>query len=1327
MAVLIGAIAEASNIGEFDSLLFEDRPEEVRVNRYNSYDEEGMVSTPDELQPLESISSPVIQPNKPVIVFPDPPVFLNPVFVPSPIASEPQAPENFEQLALTIPTISSPPEIPINQISDSDLSNFKTVESNDDSLAIGVVTGVWRGSVSTPTADEIIKQKRIELVKLAPDLIDYLYRVRADDSKKISFDNNGEIIIQMTPESDPAKLLSELQGLGLRNFSVNGNVISGSIPVWFLERIAQFSSLRFLSPVYDLSSQASTERVTLTEAKIQLNELINQIESGSLTKIGSDLADTLKSTNRYPSIIVNGISPFLTADDTIQLLSELRELGLTDFRFINNGIIASVSFSKLIQVAALPSLRSANNLIIPYLEPFPSASENPEPLAPPSPELALAIENLPDYKPANIGKLAKLSPELAVLFTNNDPDTTAKYSSYIQISGDSVYIEVAADTDPAKLLSDLEALEIRELSAFGRVVGGLIPISELGKVAELSSVRAVNPAYKPVLSPITSQPLASENSEPTSPILTPSEVPDTKQVELPSPANSSLNIQPAPANIVLPSPILPILIRPQVIVIAPKPLSLAEEKIELSKLIEQINSGSFPKLTTDLIDSLKRWDAYSQLIGTGLPTFLTAETDLSTLSSDLKILGLDVTRLYKNGIDVRIPFSKLSQVAILPSLKTLGIYIWNKEGDQIIPEPLDTPYYPPRDPIPVYFPSLVIELRAELYDLVEQINSGKLTKISFNLAKEIGDDANKPDNELQFRQYIHFYALENTDQAKLVSDLKALGIKDFEIHTYGISGLMLMSKLAEVAALSSLRSLGAITDLYKLNFDSGEIVPLLPKDNIVRPVQGDDLNKFSPELADLYLGISSLQVARVLGYSVPEPIRMFVTGHYVIHPLSYTQFDGKNVGIAATANGDPAKLLADLKALGLQNSKLSADGTVTGLISVSELGRVAALSNLNSAGSILSYDRSSVDYDYKLTRPDPLESVVAALKPLTLAEEKIQLSNLVDGIESGAIAKISSDLVDTLKSLDNESALTRNDIYVLAKAKTDINQLISDLKAIGLNQFSFVDGGIGVEIPFSKLSQVNDLSSLRSLGNTFPPFYKVPTNFTPVFPDEQKLQISNLITQAESGLLPKVSDNLVDTLKNFNTDSSFFRETDNIYTFLVPETDINRLLSDLKSLGLNDFQTFSDDGIWGNVSISKLAEVATLPSLKSISSFSFRTIFEVKSIDTSDRYDRAWLSNPNHPYQHPVAGFSDNFGESLDSEPVLLTNSVIPVDLSAINSVSFSENAIADVSNNFSSSFINDFTTDIYYRDPITNQNFMGLNATAQSFQPAVTSQMIGI
>ena len=130
-------------------------------------------------------------------------------------------------------------------------------------------------------------------------------------------------------------------------------------------------------------------------------------------------------------------------------------------------------------------------------------------------QIPLTQQNLANLFATTNGSLTKLSSDLATLFTGLNPpslqsttginpsslqSTTGLIAdqSFLQITGDNVAIEATADTNPDQLLTDLQSLGLQQSLAFGRVVSGVIPISELGNVAALSSLRLVRPVYQPI-------------------------------------------------------------------------------------------------------------------------------------------------------------------------------------------------------------------------------------------------------------------------------------------------------------------------------------------------------------------------------------------------------------------------------------------------------------------------------------------------------------------------------------------------------------------------------------------------------------------------------------------------------------------------------------------------------------------------------------------------------------------------------------------------------------------------------------------------------------
>ena len=147
----------------------------------------------------------------------------------------------------------------------------------------------------------------------------------------------------------------------------------------------------------------------------------------------------------------------------------------------------------------------------PFLTSFPIPQEATLSQA----QIPLTQQNLANLFATTNGSLTKLSSDLATLFTGINPpslqsttginlsslqSTTGLIAnqSFLQITGDNVAIEATADTDLDQLLTDLQSLGLQQSFAFGRVVSGVIPISELGNVAALSSLRLVRPVYRPI-------------------------------------------------------------------------------------------------------------------------------------------------------------------------------------------------------------------------------------------------------------------------------------------------------------------------------------------------------------------------------------------------------------------------------------------------------------------------------------------------------------------------------------------------------------------------------------------------------------------------------------------------------------------------------------------------------------------------------------------------------------------------------------------------------------------------------------------------------------
>ena len=141
----------------------------------------------------------------------------------------------------------------------------------------------------------------------------------------------------------------------------------------------------------------------------------------------------------------------------------------------------------------------------PFLTSFPIPQEATLSQA----QIPLTQQNLANLFATTNGSLTKLSSDLATLFTGINSSSLQSTNlqstnglianqSFLQITGDNVAIEATADTDLDQLLTDLQSLGLQQSFAFGRVISGVIPISELGNAAALSSLRLVRPVYRPI-------------------------------------------------------------------------------------------------------------------------------------------------------------------------------------------------------------------------------------------------------------------------------------------------------------------------------------------------------------------------------------------------------------------------------------------------------------------------------------------------------------------------------------------------------------------------------------------------------------------------------------------------------------------------------------------------------------------------------------------------------------------------------------------------------------------------------------------------------------
>jgi hypothetical protein len=110
----------------------------------------------------------------------------------------------------------------------------------------------------------------------------------------------------------------------------------------------------------------------------------------------------------------------------------------------------------------------------------------------------------------------RLSPELKKLSEKYGPNAkiaqstqkptipTDALSSYLQIKGDKILVDVTANGDPQATRADLIKLGFQVKASYGRVISGLIPLSSLSRLESAVTIRWAKPAFRPlrVASPV---------------------------------------------------------------------------------------------------------------------------------------------------------------------------------------------------------------------------------------------------------------------------------------------------------------------------------------------------------------------------------------------------------------------------------------------------------------------------------------------------------------------------------------------------------------------------------------------------------------------------------------------------------------------------------------------------------------------------------------------------------------------------------------------------------------------------------------------------------
>ena len=122
------------------------------------------------------------------------------------------------------------------------------------------------------------------------------------------------------------------------------------------------------------------------------------------------------------------------------------------------------------------------------------------------------------------GPLARAGYDLALLnrdfqvYTANSglsPDSYVPLNSLLQVSHGSVTLDVLPSGDTSTARADLEALGFHTLAQAKYVISGTLPIAALASAAALSSVQAIQAAYKPItnIGSVTSQGVKAQQSD----------------------------------------------------------------------------------------------------------------------------------------------------------------------------------------------------------------------------------------------------------------------------------------------------------------------------------------------------------------------------------------------------------------------------------------------------------------------------------------------------------------------------------------------------------------------------------------------------------------------------------------------------------------------------------------------------------------------------------------------------------------------------------------------------------------------------------------------
>jgi Ca2+-binding RTX toxin-like protein len=95
--------------------------------------------------------------------------------------------------------------------------------------------------------------------------------------------------------------------------------------------------------------------------------------------------------------------------------------------------------------------------------------------------------------------LTVLEIEYEAAITNSGGAFFQPSNSFLQVANGFIVIDAIANGNAEALKADLEKLGLKNASTFGLFVSGLLPITQIGEIAKLSTLDFARPSYRPVL------------------------------------------------------------------------------------------------------------------------------------------------------------------------------------------------------------------------------------------------------------------------------------------------------------------------------------------------------------------------------------------------------------------------------------------------------------------------------------------------------------------------------------------------------------------------------------------------------------------------------------------------------------------------------------------------------------------------------------------------------------------------------------------------------------------------------------------------------------